>query len=54
MPPSNDIDARVTKVLVRALGVEEDDIKPSSILQADLGAESSTSWTSCSDWSASS
>jgi acyl carrier protein len=40
MPPSNDIYARVTKVLVQALGVEEDDIKPSSILQADLGAES--------------
>jgi acyl carrier protein len=40
MPPSNDIYARITKVLVQALGVEEVDIKPSSILQADLGAES--------------
>jgi len=40
MPASNDIYARITKVLVQALGVEEDDIKPSSILQADLGAES--------------
>ena len=40
MPAYNDIYARITKVLVQALGVEEDDIKPSSILQADLGAES--------------
>jgi acyl carrier protein len=40
MPGSNEIHARVTKVLVRALGVEEDDIKPSATLQGDLGAES--------------
>ena len=40
MPASNEIDARVTKVLVQALGVEEDDIKPSATLQGDLGAES--------------
>jgi len=40
MPASNEINARVTKVLVQALGVEEDDIKPSATLQADLGAES--------------
>jgi len=40
MPASNEIDARVTKVLVQALGVEEDDVKPSATLQGDLGAES--------------
>jgi acyl carrier protein len=40
MPASNEIDARVTKVLVQALGVEEDDIKPSATLHGDLGAES--------------
>ena len=42
--PAHDIVKRspyqVTKVLVQALGVEEDDIKPSATLQADLGAES--------------
>jgi acyl carrier protein len=30
----------VTKVLVQALGVDEDDITPSATLQGDLGAES--------------
>ncbi len=40
MPDSKEINARVTKVLVQALGVEEDDIKPSASLQRDLGAES--------------
>jgi len=40
MADSSEIHARVTKVLVRALGVEEDDIKPSATLQGDLGAES--------------
>jgi acyl carrier protein len=40
MPATNEVDARVTKVLVQALGVEEDDIKPASTLQGDLGAES--------------
>jgi acyl carrier protein len=40
MPASKEIDARVTKVLVQALGVGEDDIKPSATLQGDLGAES--------------
>ena len=40
MAASNQIDARVTKVLVEALGVEEHDIKPSATLQGDLGAES--------------
>ncbi len=40
MPDSSEINARVTKVLVQALGVEENDIKPSATLQGDLGAES--------------
>jgi acyl carrier protein len=40
MPYSSEVHARVTKVLVQALGVEEDDIKPSATLQGDLGAES--------------
>jgi acyl carrier protein len=40
MPASNETHARVRKVLVQALGVEEDDVKPSATLQGDLGAES--------------
>ena len=40
MPDSNEISARVAKVLVHALGVENEDIKPSATLQGDLGAES--------------
>jgi acyl carrier protein len=40
MPASNDIYATVSKVLVQALGVEEDDITPAATLQRDLGAES--------------
>jgi acyl carrier protein len=40
MPDTNEIQTRLTKVLVQALGVEEDDIKPSATLQGDLGAES--------------
>jgi acyl carrier protein len=40
MPDSNEINARLAKLLVQALGVEEDDIKPSASLQGDLGAES--------------
>jgi acyl carrier protein len=40
MASSNEVHAKVTKVLVDALGVEEDDIKPSATLQTDLGAES--------------
>jgi len=40
MPALNEIYARVTKVLVHALGVEEGDIKASATLQGDLGAES--------------
>jgi acyl carrier protein len=40
MASSNEVHTKVTKVLVQALGVEEDDIKPSATLLADLGAES--------------
>ncbi len=40
MPASNETHARVAKLLVQALGVEEDEIKPSATLQGDLGAES--------------
>jgi acyl carrier protein len=40
MPTSNEIDARVTKVLVEALGVDENDVKRSATLQGNLGAES--------------
>ncbi len=40
MPSSNEVYTKITKVLVDALGVEEDAIKPAAALQADLGAES--------------
>jgi acyl carrier protein len=40
MPPNKEIDQRVARVLVEALGVEKDDIKPAATLQGDLGAES--------------
>ena len=40
MRTSNDIDTRVAKVLVQALGVNERDVKPAATLQGDLGAES--------------
>jgi acyl carrier protein len=40
MPPTNEVNTKVTKVLVDALGVEEEAIKPDAALQADLGAES--------------
>src|SRR5438309_848849 len=40
MSASNEIHARVTKVLVQSLGVEEDDVTPSVTLQGELGAES--------------
>ena len=40
MPASNEIYAGVTKVLVHALGVEEDEINPRATLRGDLGAES--------------
>jgi acyl carrier protein len=40
MRDANKVHARVTKVLVESLGVEEDDVIPSATLQGDLGAES--------------
>jgi len=40
MPASKEIYAGVTNVLVQALGIDEDEIKPSATLQGDLGAES--------------
>jgi acyl carrier protein len=40
MPVSDEIRAGVTKVLVEALGVDEDDITPPATLFGDLGAES--------------
>ena len=40
MPDSNEINARLAKLLVQALGVEGQKIKSSATLQGDLGAES--------------
>jgi acyl carrier protein len=40
MPSPNEVHTKITKLLVDALGVEEDAIKPAAALQADLGAES--------------
>jgi acyl carrier protein len=40
MSSPNEVFTKVSKLLVDALGVEEDDIKPSATLQGDLGAES--------------
>ena len=40
MPDANEVLARVTKLLVQSLGVEEDDVISSATLQGDLGAES--------------
>ena len=40
MPDSNEVNARLAKVLVEALGVDGDEIIPSATLQGDLGAES--------------
>jgi acyl carrier protein len=40
MPDASEVHARVTKVLVQSLGVEEDDVIPSATLKGDLGAES--------------
>src|SRR5947209_18034940 len=40
MSAGEDISARVAEVLVEALNVEEDEIKPTATLQGDLGAES--------------
>ena len=54
MPDSNEINARLAKLLVQALGVEGDEIKPSATLQGDLVRSPSTSWTSFFEWSGSS
>ena len=40
MPSPNEVYTKITKLLVDALGVEEDAIQPAAALQADLGAES--------------
>ena len=40
MPTQDEIYTKVSATLVEALNVDEDDIKPSSTLQGDLGAES--------------
>jgi acyl carrier protein len=40
MPASYDIPAKLKKVLVQALGVDENDVTASATLQGDLGAES--------------
>ena len=40
MTDANEVQARVTRVLVESLGVEEDDVIPAASLQGDLGAES--------------
>jgi acyl carrier protein len=40
MTDSDEIFARVTRVIVQALGVDEGDVTPSATLRGDLGAES--------------
>jgi acyl carrier protein len=40
MPTQDEIYSKVSATLVEALNVDEDDIKPGSTLQGDLGAES--------------
>src|SRR5690242_11560271 len=40
MPTQDEIYSKVSATLVEALNVDEDDIKPTSTLQGDLGAES--------------
>src|SRR6202165_2306411 len=40
MPTQDEIFAKVSATLVEALNVEEEEIKPTSTLQGDLGAES--------------
>ncbi len=40
MPTQDEIFSKVSATLVEALNVDEDDIKPTSTLQGDLGAES--------------
>ncbi|HEY2157772.1 MAG TPA: acyl carrier protein, partial [Isosphaeraceae bacterium] len=40
MPTNDEIYQKVQATLVDALGVDDDDVKPDSTLQGDLGAES--------------
>src|SRR6478735_736406 len=40
MPTQDEIFTKVSATLVEALNVDEEDIKPTSTLQGDLGAES--------------
>src|SRR4051795_10877563 len=40
MPTQEEIFSKVSETLVEALNVDEDEIKPTSTLQGDLGAES--------------
>jgi acyl carrier protein len=40
MPAFEEIEARVVKVLVEALNLDEDEVTPASVLATDLGAES--------------
>jgi acyl carrier protein len=40
MTDSNEVEVRIAKVLVLALGIEAEEIKPSATLKGDLGAES--------------
>ena len=40
MSDSGEIDRKVAKVLVEALGVDEDEVTPAATLQGNLGAES--------------
>jgi acyl carrier protein len=40
MPTQDEIYAKVSATLVEALNVDEDEVKPTSTLQGDLGAES--------------
>ena len=40
MPTQEEIYSKVSATLVEALNVDEEDVKPSSTLQGDLGAES--------------
>src|SRR2546421_13037061 len=40
MPSQDEIFAKVSATLVEALNVEEEEVKPESTLQGDLGAES--------------
>jgi acyl carrier protein len=40
MAAGDDVSARVSRVLIEALNVEEDEVRPAATLQGDLGAES--------------